>query len=64
MVSNYLVSDEIILGSIHIIKGKRIILHRDLADLYDVDTKQLKRSARRNIQRFPDDFMFELKKKK
>jgi hypothetical protein len=37
-----------------------VILDRDLADLYEVDTKQLKRQVRRNMTRFPDDFMFEL----
>jgi len=37
-------------------------LERDLADLYEVETKQLKRAVRRNIDRFPGDFMFELTK--
>ena len=37
-----------------------MILDLDLADLYEVDTKQLKRQVRRNMTRFPDDFMFEL----
>ncbi len=36
---------------------------RDLAELYEVETAQLKRAVRRNIDRFPDDFMFELTKK-
>ena len=38
------------------------MLDRDLADLYGVETKQLKRAVRRNIARFPRDFMFELTK--
>ena len=38
------------------------MLDRDLAELYNVDTKQLKRAVRRNMNRFPDDFMFELTK--
>ena len=38
------------------------MLDRDLAELYGVETKQLKRAARRNIDRFPSDFMFELTK--
>ncbi len=38
-------------------------LDRDLAELYEVETAQLKRAVRRNIDRFPDDFMFELTKK-
>ena len=37
-----------------------VMLDRDLADLYGVETKQLKRAVRRNIDRFPSDFMFEL----
>ena len=42
------------------IRGKRVMLDEDLADLYGVETKQLKRQVRRNIERFPKDFMFEL----
>ena len=38
------------------------MLDRDLAELYGVETAQLKRAVRRNIDRFPDDFMFELSK--
>ena len=43
-------------------RGKKVMLERDLADLYEVETKQLKRAVRRNIDRFPGDFMFELTK--
>jgi hypothetical protein len=42
--------------------GQKVMLDRDLAELYEVETKQLKRAARRNIDRFPADFMFELTK--
>lgn len=45
------------------IRGQRVMLDRDLAMMYGVETKQLKRAVRRNIQRFPEDFMFELTKK-
>ncbi|TNE53067.1 MAG: ORF6N domain-containing protein [Bacteroidetes bacterium] len=41
-------------------RGKKVMLDRDLASLYQVATKQLKRQVRRNIERFPEDFMFEL----
>ena len=54
--------DDIIISKIYIIRGKRVMLDRDLAELYNVDTKQLKRAVRRNMIRFPDDFMFELTK--
>lgn len=54
--------DEVIMSKIYLIRGTKVILDRDLAELYKVDTKQLKRAVRRNIERFPDDFMFELSK--
>jgi len=50
------------MSKIYLIRGTKVILDRDLAELYKVDTKQLKRAVRRNIDRFPDDFMFELSK--
>jgi hypothetical protein len=40
----------------------KVMLDRDLAELYDVETKALKQAVRRNIDRFPEDFMFELSK--
>lgn len=57
---NEIIPMETITGSIHQIRGLKIILDRDLAQLYSVETKQLKRAVRRNISRFPEDFMFEL----
>lgn len=54
--------DEVIISKIYFIRGKKVMLDRDLAILYEIDTKQLKRTVRRNIDRFPDDFMFELTK--
>jgi phage regulator Rha-like protein len=48
--------------SILLIRGQKVMLDRDLAELYGVETKQLKRAVRRNIDRFPSDFMFELTK--
>ena len=47
---------------IHEIRGKKVILDSDLAALYEVQTGQLKRAVRRNLDRFPEDFMFELGK--
>lgn len=47
---------------IYEIRGRRVMLDSDLADLYMVETKNLKRSVRANINRFPPDFMFELTK--
>ena len=45
---------------IHIIRGKQVMLDRDLARLYGVETKRLNEQVKRNIERFPEDFMFQL----
>lgn len=45
---------------IYVIRSQRVMLDSDLADLYQVETKQLNRQVRRNISRFPEDFMFQL----
>ena len=55
-------SVEVIATKILLIRGKRVLLDRDLAKLYEVDTSQLTRQVRRNIDRFPEDFMFHLTK--
>ena len=47
---------------IYEIRGRRVMLDSDLARMYQVETKNLKRAVRANIERFPDDFMFELTK--
>ena len=47
---------------IYEIRGRRVMLDSDLAELYMVETKNLKRAVRSNIERFPSDFMFELTK--
>ncbi len=55
-----LVPDEIVMNKIYFIRNQKVMLDSDLADLYNVETKQLKRQVNRNIDRFPTDFMFEL----
>lgn len=55
-----MLSDEVILTKIYLIRGVKVMFDRDLASLYGVETKRLKESVRRNIDRFPDDFMFVL----
>jgi hypothetical protein len=47
-------------GIIHLMRGDQIILDRDLATLYQVDTRTLKQAVKRNKKRFPGDFMFVL----
>jgi hypothetical protein len=54
--------DEIIVSKIYFIRGMKVMLDMDLAELYGVETKQLKRAVRRNIEKFPEDFMFEMNK--
>ena len=56
-------ADEAIISRIFVISGQRVIIDRDLAQLYGVETKQLKRQVRRNLSRFPADFMFQMSKK-
>lgn len=51
---------EVIEGKIYLIRGQKVMLDSDLAELYGVEVKRLKRQVRRNITRFPEDFMFEL----
>lgn len=55
-----LLAAERIENRILLLRGCKVILDNDLADLYEVEVKQLKRQVRRNIDRFPADFMFEL----
>ncbi|MFE3868676.1 ORF6N domain-containing protein [Flavobacterium sp. LS2P90] len=54
------IPDDIISSKIYLIRNQKVMLDKDLAELYIVETKQLKRQVRRNMERFPEDFMFEL----
>src|SRR6185369_939506 len=62
MNKSIIIADERIINKIYLVRGMKIMLDRDLADLYGIETKQLKRQVKRNIERFPDDFMFQLSK--
>lgn len=53
---------QLIQQKIYDIRGCRVMLDFDLASLYDVETRTLKQAVRRNLSRFPNDFMFQLKK--
>ncbi len=55
-------SEELISNKIYFIRNQKVMLDRDLALLYGIETKRLKEAVRRNIGRFPEDFMFELSK--
>lgn len=57
-----LVPQETIEQKIFLIRGKKVMLDRDLAFIYGVETRVFNQAVKRNIKRFPDDFMFQLKK--
>ena len=57
-----MVTDETVVNKIYLIRGKKVMVDRDLAEMYGVETSQLKRQVKRNIDRFPEDFMFEMNK--
>ena len=57
-----LVPSERIERKIMLIRGQKVMLDRDLAELYEVETRELVQATTRNSERFPDDFMFQLSK--
>jgi ORF6N domain len=57
-----LLADEVIMNKIYLVRGQKVMIDRDLAELYGVETKILKQAVRRNTERFPKDFMFEMNK--
>lgn len=54
------ISDELVMSKIYTVRGYKVMLDRDLAALYGVPTKALKQAVRRNMERFPEDFMIEM----
>lgn len=54
------IPDEVVINKIYIIRNEKIMLDSDLAELYGVETKRLNEQVKRNIDRFPEDFMFQL----
>ena len=61
-MTDSIVPAELIENKIYLIRNKKVMLDSDLAKLYDVETKALNQSVKRNIERFPEDFMFQLNK--
>jgi ORF6N domain len=61
-MNEVLIPNEIIENKIYLIRNVKVMLDSDLALIYGVETKQLKRQVRRSMERFPEDFMFELDK--
>jgi len=62
LIDNIKLTDEVLLNKIYDIRGVKVMIDSDLAELYEVETKYLKRQVKRNINRFPGDFMFEMNK--
>jgi hypothetical protein len=60
MSDDQLIPTEVIERRIYLIRGQRVMLDRDLAELYGVTTAALNQAVRRNLDRFPQDFMFQL----
>jgi hypothetical protein len=54
------ISDETVINKIYLIRNERVMLDSDLAELYGVETKRLNEQVKRNMDRFPDDFMFQV----
>jgi len=57
-----MISDELVMNKIYLIRGQKVMLDRDLAELYGVETKVLNQAVKRNAARFPEDFMIQLTK--
>lgn len=62
MKKEILLSEELISNKIYFNRNQKVMLDRDLATLYGIETRVLKQVVKRNISRFPEDFMFELNK--
>lgn len=61
-MNNLIISIESIEKKIHVIRGYKVMLDTDLAKLYDIETYRLNEAVKRNIERFPENFMFQLTK--
>lgn len=62
MAKSIVIPDEVIINKIYLIRNQKVMLDSDLAELYDVTTGNLNKAVKRNVNRFPEDFMFQLTK--
>ena len=60
IIASSFISQEVVERRIYLIRGRKVMLDQDLASLYQVPTKALNQAVKRNIKRFPPDFMFQL----
>jgi ORF6N domain len=58
-----MIPDELLMNKIYFIRGQKVMLDMDLAELYDVETRVFNQAVKRNAERYPKDFMFQLNKK-
>ncbi|MEK7720168.1 MAG: ORF6N domain-containing protein [Bacteroidota bacterium] len=54
------IPDEVLMNKIYLIRGQKVMIDNDLSELYGVETRRLNEQVKRNISRFPEDFMFQL----
>ncbi len=62
MKQELMIPNEMLMSKIYLIRGHKVMIDRDLAEIYCIETKRLKEAVKRNIERFPEDFMFEMTK--
>jgi hypothetical protein len=55
-----IIPDEIVMNKIYLVRGHKVMLDRDLAEMYDVKAIRLREQVKRNVDRFPKNFMFQL----
>ena len=60
MEKGLMITDETVISRIYLIRSKKVMMDRDLAEMYGVETRTLNQTVKRNGKRFPDDFMFQL----
>lgn len=58
-----MIPDELVMNKIYLVRGQKIMLDKDLAELYDIKSIRLREQVKRNISRFPENFMFQLNEK-
>jgi hypothetical protein len=63
MAKNIITRSELIMNKIYMVRGHKVMLDRDLAEMYEVETRRLNEQVKRNIDRFPKSFMFKLTEK-
>ena len=60
MEETLIIPDELVIRKIYLIRNQKVMLDSDLADLYGEETKRINEQVKRNFERFPEDFMFQL----